>query len=358
DHIRRRLRQGSRPRSRGAAPRGARSGPPSLLSAHRVAGHAGHGGRGPCPDHARLEQLPRADRRRAGQAGRPRRDPPLRHRPDRLAAAQRHHVAAPRARGGDRRVDADRGRDRLHHRPPGEHRDARDDPRPRRHRHRRLGRPRVDPRRLPAVAGQAASVPPRAPGQAREAARTGRGGRRRRPRRRRRRLLDGGRRRAAPGDRRPRGPVRRAADGGRGPRRRRPRRPGRGRLGAARRRGPRRPAHGHVLEVARVLRRLHRRLGRGHRLPARPVARVPVHRVERPRRPGQRARRPADRALRRGPRPHGPRPRERPAPERRPARPRLQGRRARGRADADHPRAGRGRLEGRAALAGPLRRRR
>ena len=63
-------------------------------------------------------------------------------------------------------------------------------------------------------------------------------------------------------------PLRRAADGRRGARRRRARRARRGRDRAARRRGPRRPADGHVLEVARVLRRLHRRAGRRHRLPA------------------------------------------------------------------------------------------
>ena len=41
-------------------------------------------------DHARLEQLPRADRRPARHAGRARRARALRHRPDRLAPAQRH----------------------------------------------------------------------------------------------------------------------------------------------------------------------------------------------------------------------------------------------------------------------------
>ncbi len=48
-----------------------------------------------------------------------------------------------------------------------------------RHRHRRLRRPRLDPRRLPALARQAAPLPPQPPGQAREDARA-RGGRRRR----------------------------------------------------------------------------------------------------------------------------------------------------------------------------------
>ena len=47
-------------------------------------------------------------------------------------------------------MDGRRGRDRLHDRPPDERRHARDAARARRHRHRRLGRPRLDPRRLPA----------------------------------------------------------------------------------------------------------------------------------------------------------------------------------------------------------------
>ena len=58
-------------------------------------------------------------------AGRPRRAGALRHRPDRLAPAQRHDPAAPRARARDRRLDGHRGRDRLHHRPPGQRRHAR-----------------------------------------------------------------------------------------------------------------------------------------------------------------------------------------------------------------------------------------
>ena len=119
----------------------------------------------------------------------------LRHRPDRLAPAQRHDGAAPRARGRDRRLDGHRGRDRLHHRPPGQRRHAGDDPRPRRHGRRRLRRPRLDPRRLPAQPGQAARLPPQPHGQARAHARARGRRRRRRPRRRRRRLLDGGRRR-------------------------------------------------------------------------------------------------------------------------------------------------------------------
>ena len=42
------------------------------------------------------------------------------------------------------------------------------DPRPRRHGDRRLGRPRLDPRRLPALPGQAAPVPPQPARQARD----------------------------------------------------------------------------------------------------------------------------------------------------------------------------------------------
>ncbi len=60
--------------------------------------------------------------------------------------------------------------------------------------------------------------------------------------------------------------LRRPAHGRRGARRRRPRRTRRRGLRAPRRRGPRRPSHGHVLEEPRLVRRLHRRLVRGHRL--------------------------------------------------------------------------------------------
>ena len=105
------------------------------------------------------------------------------------------------------------------------------------------------------------------------------GRRRRRARGRRRRVLDGGRRRAA---------AARSSSCARryGARLMVDEAHGAGVLGArgagasraVRRRGPRRPADGHVLEVARLLRRLHRRLARGDRLPADPVARLPVHR--------------------------------------------------------------------------------
>ena len=128
----------------------------------------------------------------------------LRHRPDRLAPAQRHDRAAPRARARDRRVDGHRGRDRLHDRPPGQRRrrsgrssgpgDTVD---------RRLRRPRLDPRRLPALAGQAArrSATTGSTSSSKQLERAAER-RRRRARRRRRRLLDGGRHRPAARDRR------------------------------------------------------------------------------------------------------------------------------------------------------------
>ena len=84
------------------------------------AGDAGRRDGGRPADHARLQQLPRADRRRARDAGRRGRAAPLRHRPDRLAPAQRHDPAAPGARARDRRVDGHRGRARVHDRPPGQ----------------------------------------------------------------------------------------------------------------------------------------------------------------------------------------------------------------------------------------------
>ncbi len=77
-----------------------------------------------------------------------------------------------------------------------------------------------------------------------------------------------------------------------------------------------RPADGHVLQVARLLRRLHRRLARGHRLPAHPVARVPLHRRRRARRRRRGARRAAGHPLRGRPAALRPRARERRVPER------------------------------------------
>ena len=66
---------------------------------------------------------------------------------------------------------------------------------------------------------------------------------------------------------------RRPPDGRRGARRRRAGGPRRGGRRAAGGRGPRRSAHGHLLQVARRLRGLHRRPGRGDRVPADLLAR-------------------------------------------------------------------------------------
>ena len=162
----------------------------------------------------------------------------------------------------------DRGRDRLLDRLPVEPGHDRHDPRAGRHGDRRLRRPRLDPRRLPPLRRQAAALPPQPHGQAGEDAAARRGGRRRRARRRRRRLLDGGRRlRPAPHRRALQG-LRRPADGRRGARGRRARRPRRRRLRAVRARGRGRPAHGHLLQEPRLLRRLRRRAGRRDRVPA------------------------------------------------------------------------------------------
>ena len=92
----------------------------------------------------------------------------LRDRADRLALLNGTIPLAPRARAGDRGVDGHRRRDRLHDRPPGERRHARHAARPRRHGRRRLRRPRLDPRRLPALAREAAPFRHTA-GQARSA---------------------------------------------------------------------------------------------------------------------------------------------------------------------------------------------
>ena len=146
-----------------------------------------------------------------------------------------------------------------------------------RHGDRGLRRPRLDPGRLQDVRRPPAPLPPPAPRQARADAGAGRRRRRRHPGGRRRRLLDGGRHLRRQLGRRPLPLLRRPPDGGRGPRGGRARRPRDGRVRAARRRGPGRPAHGHVLQVPCQLRRLHRRAGRGDRLPADRLPVVPLH---------------------------------------------------------------------------------
>ena len=143
--------------------------------------------------------------------------------------------------------------------------------------------------------------------------------------------------------------------GARGARRRR----------AARRRGPGRPADGHVLEVARLLRRLHRRPGRGDRLPA-DLSRAPFLFTASAVPAAVGAALAAVRICRSDEGPAAASPRvldnarylhARAArarlPRRRPARCRTAGR-----GHADRAGARRRRLEGRAALEGALRRRR
>ncbi len=86
-HHPRRLRQGPPPRALGAARCGARGGHPALLPRAHIPGDAGRGDGGRAADHAGLQQLPRAHRRRARAGGRAGRAAPLRHRPHRLAPA-------------------------------------------------------------------------------------------------------------------------------------------------------------------------------------------------------------------------------------------------------------------------------
>ena len=120
-------------------------------------------------------------------------------------------------------------------------------------------RPRLDPRRGVALARPRPPLPPQPARQARVDAVARRVRRRRRARGGGRRLLDGGRPRPAARRGRALPRARRAADGRRGPRRGRARRPRRRRLRAVRLRGRGRPADGDLLQVARLVRRLHRR---------------------------------------------------------------------------------------------------
>ena len=130
------------------------------------------------------------------------------------------------------------------------------------------------------------------------------------------------------------------------------------------RRGPGGPAHGHVLEVARLLRRLHRGPRRRHRLPARQSRSFMFTAAAVPAAIGAALGALRDHPLRRGPAAVGEGARQRPLPARRAGRPRLPGDRADPAAGrlrrhhADRPRARRRRLEGGAAVEGALRRRR
>ena len=216
------------------------------------------------------ERVKQGGARRAGD---------LRHRRHRLAAAERDDAAARRARARAGAVDGDRGGDRLHDRLPGQRRLHRHDPRAGRHGDLRLRRPRLDPRRLQALRGEAAPLPPQPHGQAGEDAAAGGRGRRRRAGRRRRRLLDGGRRLRPAADRRALPRARGAADGRRGARRRRARRARRRCERAVRARGRGRPADGDLLQEPRLLRRLHRRPRRRDRVPADRLALLRLQRL-------------------------------------------------------------------------------
>ena len=154
--LHRRLREGPRPRARGAAARRARGRRPALLP------RCSSGRPLPVVEMEGAERIMLGSNNYLGltgdervMQGAARRARPLRHRPHRLAPAQRHDPAAPRARARDRRMDGHRGRARLHHRPPGQRRHARHDPRPRRHR--RSPTPATTPRSSTAACCRAPS---------------------------------------------------------------------------------------------------------------------------------------------------------------------------------------------------------
>ncbi|CAA9504134.1 MAG: 8-amino-7-oxononanoate synthase, partial [uncultured Solirubrobacterales bacterium] len=358
------LRQGSRSRAAPATRRCPRARPAPLLPPDRRRARAAGPDGGRRADHPRVEQLPRAHPRPAGQGGRPGGARRLRHRADGLALHERDHSAARRARAGDRGVDGNRRCPRLHHRLSGQRRRARGAARADRHGDRRLRGPCLDPRRHCDVARQGAALPSQPPRQARADAGARGRGRRRRARRGGRSVLDGGRRRRPTADRRAVPRPRGAPDGRRSPRRRCARRPRCGRVRALRDRGRGRPAHGHVLEVDRQLRRVHRRHGRGDRLPADPVPVVHVHRRGRPR--GHRGGPGGDQGhpLARRPGAADPTARQRRLPGARADRAGLPGGGGRRRAgrlagrDPDRASRRRRRLAGRGALEGALRRRR
>src|SRR5436189_6413582 len=68
-HGHRSIREGPHARAPGAAAGSARARSPPLLPPDRVGGRTADGGGGQGASDARLEQLPRADRRRAGGGG-------------------------------------------------------------------------------------------------------------------------------------------------------------------------------------------------------------------------------------------------------------------------------------------------
>ena len=225
------------------------------------AGAAGRRDGGRRADHARLQQLPRADRRRARHAGR--RATRCERYGTGLTGSRLLNGTIPLHLELEREIAEWMGTEDAIVFTTGHQANVGTlghDPRARRHRRRRLRRPRLDPRRLPALAGQAAPLPPQPARQARARRSSAR------------RATAAASSSSSTASSRWRATSRRCAEIGDlceryGARLMVDEAHGAGVLGArgaghrraARRRGPRRPADGHLLQVAGLLRRLRRR---------------------------------------------------------------------------------------------------
>ena len=156
----RRIRQGPRARTARAAEDGTRARRPALLPGVGGPDAARRGDGGQAPGHARLEQLPGADRRRARQTGRARRartgTAPASPAPAFLNGTIELHMELERELAEWLDTEAALVFTTGHQANVGALGTILG---PGRHRDRRLRRPRVDPRRLPPLPRQAQGLP-------------------------------------------------------------------------------------------------------------------------------------------------------------------------------------------------------